>query len=128
SFAEITVDGLDGNQTFTLPNTSGTVCLDSNNCGFALAADIDNPTSTVINNLAGTVSIQGTTNQINVATAGNAVVLSLPQSLATTSSPTFNSITLTGTGLQNGNVLCDISNNCGYAGGTNSFVQGGNSF
>ncbi len=37
-------------------------------------------------------------------------------------------ISLVSVGTQNGNVICDISNNCGFAGGANAFIQGGNSF
>ena len=34
--------GLTANQTYLLPNASGSLCLDSNNCGFATAADLAN--------------------------------------------------------------------------------------
>ena len=75
-------------QTFTLPNASGTLCLDSNNCAFAQQADIDLlngqlnalatqlgqivvpqvPPSATINSQTGSVVLQGTTNQISVTT------------------------------------------------------------
>lgn len=45
----------------------------------------------------GVDSILGTTNQVNVSNSTGAVTLSLPQSIANTSSPTFGGATITGT-------------------------------
>jgi len=47
-----------------------------------------------LNNATGTLTLQGTTNQINVATNAGTITLSLPQDIATTSSPTFSGLTL----------------------------------
>lgn len=72
--------------------------------------------------IAGTLT--GTSNQVIVTTGSGTITLALPQSIATTSSPTFNSLTLTnplttgngGTGLNstptNGQLL--IGNGSGY--------------
>lgn len=50
---------------------------------------------TTVNSMNGPgITIAGTTNQVNVANATNTVTLSLPQSIATSSSPTFASITI----------------------------------
>lgn len=46
--------------------------------------------------VAGVSSITGTTNQVIASAATGNVTLSLPQSIATSSSPTFNNLTLTG--------------------------------
>jgi len=45
----------------------------------------------------GVLSIAGTTNQVVASASTGAVTLSLPQSIATTSSPTFSMITISGT-------------------------------
>jgi hypothetical protein len=47
-----------------------------------------------INSATGTLTLQGTPNQINVSTNSGVITLSLPQDIATTSSPTFSSLTL----------------------------------
>ncbi|MCA9333104.1 hypothetical protein KDA00_04515, partial [Candidatus Saccharibacteria bacterium] len=153
---KISLGQIDNNQNYTLPNSSGVFCLDSNNCNFADVNNVVNSIggvngilalggglsiqgntlisaigeagiTTSINSLIGQISIQGTSNQVNVATSSNVITLTTPQSIATSSSPTFQTITLATPGTQNGNIICDISNNCGYAGGGNAFVQNGNS-
>lgn len=141
-------------QTYTLPDSSGVFCLDSNNCGYLQAGDVPNTTiagndgdftigtglalngstisntmtQTSVNNSIGAITLQGTTNRVSITKNGNTFTLSGPQDLGLTDTPTFDSITLTNVGTQNGNVLCDISNNCGYAGGANAFIQNGNTF
>lgn len=141
-------------QTYTLPDSSGVFCLDSNNCGYLQAGDVPNTTiagndgdfsigtglalngstisntmtQTSVNNSIGAITLQGTTNRVSITKNGNTFTLSGPQDLGLTDTPTFDSITLTNVGTQNGNVLCDISNNCGYAGGANAFIQNGNAF
>ena len=50
----------------------------------------------------GVTSITGTANQVIASASTGAVTLSLPQSIATTSSPTFSNLTLTGNELVNG--------------------------
>lgn len=55
-------------------------------------------TSDIVFNQAsgpGAIVINGTTHQINVSTMGTTFTLSTPQNIDTTSSPTFNSLTLT---------------------------------
>ncbi len=102
---------LSANQTFNLPNASGTICLDSNNCNFASAVQLQQlqnqlgqlnapATSGVVESLngqTGVIGIQGTGNQVNVSTAVGTITLSLPQDLAITSSPTFTNLLLSGT-------------------------------
>jgi hypothetical protein len=58
-----------------------------------------NPTITNIgvlslNSATGTLTLQGTTNQVNVSTAGSTITLSTPQDIHTGATPTFNSLTL----------------------------------
>lgn len=53
---------------------------------------------TSINSMLGpSISIVGTTNQVNVANATNTVTLSLPQNIHTAAQPTFNAMALTNT-------------------------------
>lgn len=172
---------LSGKQVYTFPNSSGTICLDTNNCNYISGAVVNSiggqsgafqlgnglalqgstlvainqgaTTSlngvsgaltlagglslsgralssliSTVNGISGTIIVQGSANQTNILTSGNIVTITTVQDIATSSSPSFQSITLTAPGTQNGNVICDISNNCGFAGGTNAFIQGGNSF
>lgn len=65
-------------------------------------------------------TLQGTTNQVNLSTVGTTTTLSLPQSIATTSTPTFGGLTV-GKITQNNNnkgwVLGELPNSAaGYAG------------
>jgi hypothetical protein len=153
---EFATTTLSSNQSYLLPDSSGEICLDSNNCNFASPEDVQTATAiqggagivytgrTIVNtgllslnSASGDVTIQGTTNQITVNRSGKSITFSLPQDLNLTSSPSFTGITVTDgtigtlaitTGTQNGNLICDSSNNCGYAGGANAFIDGGNSF
>lgn len=109
NYGQILSATLTTDQNYTLPNVSGSFCLDSNNCGYLVAADV---TTTSINNAVGVVTLQGTLNQISVGTAGQTITLSTPQDIAVSSSPTFSSITLSNVGVQNGATICDSSNNC----------------
>ena len=52
---------------------------------------------TSLNALTGALSILGTGNQVNVNPGGSWITLSLPQSIATTSTPTFASVIANGT-------------------------------
>jgi hypothetical protein len=114
---------LTANQTYTLPDVSGTICLDSNNCNFATKSDlaqISNPTipqSMTLNGQSGSVTLQGTTNQISVSTNGTTITLSTPQDIAVGSSPTFASLNLGG-GLTVGGTVT-LSLNC------TTFLNGG---
>ena len=101
---------LTADHTLALPNASGTICLDSNNCQFANAGDIAalrqqianvsrNVVTggvTALNGQGGQLTIQGTTNQINVVTSGGTLTLSTAQDLANISSPTFAGLALNG--------------------------------
>lgn len=60
--------------------------------GIGLTAASTSDTITVDN--TGVLSITGTTDQISATASTGAITLSLPQSIATTSSPTFNGVTL----------------------------------
>ena len=79
-----------------------TVAADSNDdtltftggTGISLEATTSNDTITVTN--SGVTQLTGTTAQVVVSASTGSVTLSLPQSIATTSSPTFASLTLTG--------------------------------
>jgi parallel beta-helix repeat protein len=100
---------LTGNQTITIPNSSGTICLDANNCSFATSAEVQQlrsrlaqitiptiPAQTTLNGQGGAVSIQGISNQISVSTANGTISLATPQDIAPISSPTFAGLVLNG--------------------------------
>ena len=101
---------LNADQTLTLPNASGTICLDSNNCDFADQTQVTQieqqlnqivipPAGvTELNGQAGTVSIQGSTNQISVSTSGGVITLSTPQDLDANANVQFGSLTIGPTG------------------------------
>lgn len=59
---------------------------------------------THLNSLYGAVTLAGTAGQVNVATAGSTITLSLPQAIGLTDSPTFASLNLTGGLTVGGNV------------------------
>jgi len=50
-----------------------------------------------LNNATGTLTIQGTTNQVNVSTNNGTITLSTPQDIHTGASPTFSNLTIPGT-------------------------------
>lgn len=157
NLGKVTLGQLDKDQVYTLPNSSGVICLDSNNCGFAdqnnvvssigglkgvigiggnlslqgnilIASSAAPGITTTLNGRSGDITLQGTANGVQVSASGNVVTLTTAQDINTSSSPSFQTVTLTTAGTQAGNLICDISNNCGYAGGANSFIQNGNSF
>jgi hypothetical protein len=76
------------NNYFTLPNATGT------NGQILTSNGSTAPTWTSLSSL-GVTSITGTANQVIASASTGAVTLSTPQDIATTSSPTFNSLTLT---------------------------------
>ncbi len=76
------------NQSITLPDDSGEVCLDSGNCLSAVAGVQS------VNLATGALTLAGTADQVSVGTVGTTITLSLPQNLATGSTPTFASATL----------------------------------
>lgn len=159
---------LHSDQSYTLPDSSGVFCLDSNNCGFAAKNDVVSSiggqkgpitlgsglslqgttltasagstttqvtnsfvttgVTTAVNSLTGVITLQGTANQVGVSSSGNVITFSTPQDISVSSSPSFQTITLTSAGTQGGNTICDSSNNCGFSTVAGAYVQGGNSF
>jgi len=96
---------ISGTSTATIVN-EGILSLNSGE-GILISLG-QNPTITnlgvlSINSATGTLTLQGTTNQINVSTNSGVITLSLPQDIATTSSPTFSGLTLSS--LNSGSVL-----------------------
>jgi uncharacterized delta-60 repeat protein len=96
---------ISGTATATISNT-GILSLTAGP-GISISSG-QNPTISNIgvlslNSATGTLTLQGTTNQINVATNAGTITLSLPQDIATTSSPTFSGLTLSS--LTSGSVL-----------------------
>lgn len=112
---------LTANQTINLPNASGTICLDANNCNFATSAQL-NQTQAQVNQLSqiipqpfdgvtalngqnGSVSIQGSVNRIAVSTSNGVVTLATPQDLDANANVQFNSLTVNTAGEIKSNIL-----------------------
>jgi|GEM_PF-4429013 len=106
------------NKTITIPNASGTVAVSASGplsldaagnitCPNCLTNDGTGGGAGVssVNGLNGNVGIAGTLNQINIATGGATVTLSTPQDIATTSSPQFANINVTGQYKVNGSQI-----------------------
>lgn len=125
SHAQLSPSNLTSNQNYVLPNSSGTICLSSNNCGFASAGQV---AALVQNNFASITGLQGTAGQIIVTGTTGQLKLSLAQAISPAASPQFNSISLANRGSQAGATICDTSNNCRFASADTSLSQGGNSF
>ncbi len=113
NYVQLRLADLTANQTYTLPNASGTICLDSNNCNYLNAqqlatafspgtgiaisgTQIANSGVLTLNGFNGAIGIQGTANQASVTAANGLITVSTPQDIATTSSPTFAGLTLSG--------------------------------
>ncbi len=131
-FGQLNASELTADREYILPDESGTIALQENVVS-SLNGSVGDITLggglTITNNtLTNSLVIQGTDDQIIVNSSGDTITLSTPQDIGITSSPEFAGITLTSAGIQNGNEICDVSNNCGYAGGTDAFIQDGNSF
>jgi fibronectin-binding autotransporter adhesin len=116
-----------GDQTITLPNGSGTVCLDSNNCGYSSLTEFAGLQSqmgtlqdvvsalsqvqvppagvTELNGQKGSVSIQGSLNQITVNTNNGVLTLSTPQNLDSNANVQFGSLTVSPAGQIRANSL-----------------------
>lgn len=95
------------NKTITLPNATGTVAVSASGplaldaagnltCASCLTTGGGGGTTGVssVNTLTGAVTVQGTTNQVIVTNGAN-IVLSLPQDITATSSPTFDGLNVT---------------------------------
>ncbi len=113
-------EDLTANQTYALPNASGTVCLNINNCNFVTTAQLEQLQQTIITEtntiiasstpatadggvktlqgLSGSISLLGSTNQLVVSGSGSTISLTLPQDIALSSSPSFTGLTLSGYG------------------------------
>jgi hypothetical protein len=88
-------------QILVLPNTSGEICTNSNNCNFATESALDAVqgqivAATTVNGQSGDVVLQGTANQISVSTSGNIVTFTTPQSIHTAASVQFAQLQLSG--------------------------------
>jgi len=84
------------NPTLSLPqaiNTTATVTFKRVNADFLYDNNSRVITEASLSSY-GVSSLTGTANQINVSSSAGAVTLSLPQSIATSSSPTFNGLTI----------------------------------
>ncbi len=79
-----------GNSSLT--NSSITI---SNGAGISGGGSVSLGGSITLNN-AGALSLIGTTNQVSVSAATGSITLTLPQSIGTSSTPTFSGLTLTG--------------------------------
>jgi len=91
------------NQTITLPNASGVICLDSNNCNFATLAQLTQVAPvgggvSILNGLAGDVTIQGSLNRISVAASNGIITLTTPQDLDANANVQFGGLKLNGLG------------------------------
>jgi hypothetical protein len=89
--------------TFTLPSTTGSSgqCLTTNGSGVLSFATCLSGSSggsggvSSLNGLSGAVSLQDGSGELTFTNSGQNIDISLPQGLATSSSPTFSSLTLT---------------------------------
>lgn len=97
-----------GSSSILLPSQNGTFCLSTNNCGYASQSEVAAivvPPASLVNQLNGAITLQGTTNQIQVLTSSNGkITLRLPQDLAPLSSPNFANLSLGENLLVNGNI------------------------
>ncbi len=96
------------NLVLTLPTADGGAsdCLKTNGSGilaFAACTGGGGGGVTSVNSLTGVLTLQGTTNQVNVASGGGTITLSTPQNIHSAASPTFVGMTLTGDLAVNGN-------------------------
>lgn len=145
----ISTESLSDDQTFVLPNASGTICLDTNNCNYITEAEqtvlqaqiaqlgaqvgqitipeIPEPFDgvTALNGQNGTLSIQGTANRVSIVTTNGVLRLTTPQDLAVISSPTFSNLLLTGGLTVNGSVTLPLNCTTFAAGGVLTTNAGG---
>jgi len=78
-----------------------------------------------LNSLVGAISIAGTAGQVTVTPSGSTITLTLPQSIATTDSPTFGGLTLNGLLSVTGNVIItgDVTANRFVSAATDATVR-----
>ncbi len=106
------------NHTYTLPNATGTICLDSNNCKFVTSDQLQALQSqqaassssqlgsssqtgggsqvsgvTKLNEQSGALTLQGS-GGLTITSAGSTLTLNLPQDLTTLGSPNFANLVL----------------------------------
>jgi hypothetical protein len=105
----LTVTNPTEDRTLTLPNATGTVALTSDitsaidtfggavTGGTGISASYASTSDILTITNVGVTSLTGTTDQITASASTGSVTLSLPQSIATTSSPTFAALSI-GTG------------------------------
>ncbi len=122
------LDNLTADRDYLLPNSSGTICLSSNNCNFvtsqglqAAVNSVDIPTSivitkvvssgggasitTTVNGLSDSITIQGTANQVSVNSSGSVITLGTPQNLNSSANVQFGNLTLGSSGTVTANNL-----------------------
>jgi hypothetical protein len=128
-----------GNHTITIPNATGTVAVSASGpLALDAAGNLSCPTCltsaggvTSLNSLTGALTLAGTANQVIITPSGNTLTFSLPQDIATSSSPTFTNINVTGQYRVNGSQISstNLSNDANLAklNGTQSFT-GANTF
>lgn len=118
-------DGQTSDQTFTLPNGTGTICLDSNNCGYASLAAVQGlqgqlqgvagnlgPSVTSLNGRSGAVSLTGGAGIIiNGTVVSSSGVLSLGGQSGAVSLSGGNGVTVNGTTITNTGVVSLTSSN-----------------
>jgi hypothetical protein len=103
----------------TAISNSGVISLASGSPNLVIGSDgAGHYTVTDTGGGSGVTSITGTANQVNVSSSTGNVTLSLPQDIATTSSPTFNNLTAHGTLGVTGNVTGGTYNTAAISGGS----------
>jgi hypothetical protein len=131
-----------GSPTFVLPGNTGASnqCLITDGAGNLTFGNCLSGGSggsggvSSLNSFSGSLTVQGTSNEININNSSNVITLSTPQAIATTSSPSFAGLSLSALGsATNSTYLCYNSSNqiasCQTAGSSGgAFIQGGNSF
>ncbi|MEK7602967.1 MAG: carbohydrate binding domain-containing protein, partial [Patescibacteria group bacterium] len=120
-----------GNFTLTLPTDDGTSnqCLKTDGTGVlsftaCVGGGGGSDAVTDLNTFTGSVSIVGTANQVNVANSLNVITLSTPQSIATTSDVTFDTITANG-GIIVSGAISSINENSNFATNINTGTSNG---
>lgn len=139
---------LTANQTISLPNASGTVCLDSNNCNLASTAQVTQVQNQInqlsqtipqpfdgvssINGQNGSITIQGSINRVSVNTADGVMTFTTPQDLDANANVQFGSLAVNAAGQIVANTLTHTGTgiNLSLSAGTDAiiFTDGGRNF